>query len=247
MLELLFIVLLVFLVLIFFYKQASSEYHILQIETEKLDTLPEILSEGNPIIIRGLGSPKILTPEILRGNQRVQTLPVAAPFVLHQYMAAPDGKELKTLPAEIRKQAAQELGLQVWAEHVWFPRIKEENPLSYVLSIDSEVYLSSMGMRKTTAAYTLLFPTNGIFTASLVLGENTKFMSSWEDLFVAELKPADYPLLSEVRFMDVILRPGNMLILPPHWIVSMKAAETLPIFGWIEVHHPISQLAASLA
>jgi hypothetical protein len=247
MLEILFIVLLIFFVLIFFYKQATTEYHILQIETEKLDTLPEILSEGNPIIIRGLGAPKIMTPDILRGNQRIQTLPVAAPFVLNQYMNNPQGKLLQTLSPEVRKQAADELGLQVWAEHVWFPRIQEENPLAYTLSMTSEVYISSMGMRKTTAAYTLIYPTNGKFTASLLTGGNTKFMNPWEDLFVGEMKPADYPLLSEVQFMDVILRPGNMLILPPHWIVSMKSEDMLPIFAWIEVHHPISKLAAALA
>lgn len=247
MLELLFIVLIVFFVLIFFYKQASSEFHILQIENENLDTLPEILSERHPIIVRGLGPPKILTPEILRGNQRVQSLPIAPPFVLNQYMTSPEGKVLRTLPFEIRKQAADELGLQVWAEHVWFPRIKEENTLAYTLSLNSEVYLSSMGMRKTTAAYTLIYPTNGTFTASLLAAESTKFILPWEDLFVNELKPADYPLFSEVRFMDIILRPGTMLILPPHWILSMKSDENLPIFAWIEVHHPISKLATSLA
>ena len=64
MLEIFLILLIVFFVLIFFYKQATNEFHILQIEQSTLDTLPELLSEAHPIVIRGLGTPKILTAEI---------------------------------------------------------------------------------------------------------------------------------------------------------------------------------------
>jgi hypothetical protein len=247
MLEILFILLIVFFVLIFFYKQSADEFHILQIDQTTLDTLPELLAEAHPLVIRGLGTPKILTEEILKGNHRAQTLPVAIPHVLHQYLANPKGKTLVPLGIEVRKQAANELGLQVWAEHVWFPRIKEENPLAYALSMDSEVYISSMGMRMTTAAYTLIYPTNGTFTGSILVSGNTKFMPVWEGLFVSEMKPSEYPLLNEVQFMDIILRPGHMLILPPHWILSLKSSDTLPVFAWIEVHHPISRLAKTLA
>jgi hypothetical protein len=109
--------------------------------------------------------------------------------------------------------------------------------------------MSSMGMRKTTAAYTLIYPTSGAFTASILMESGTKFLPpSWEGTFVTELKPSDCPLLHELQFMDVILRPGHMFILPPHWIVSLQSRDTttLPIFAWIEVHHPISSLATAL-
>jgi len=247
MLEIFFILLIIFFVLIFFYKQTVPEFSVLQIESDKLDTLPEILSESHPIVIRGLGSPKVLTLDVLKGNQRIQTLPIATPFVLNQYLADPNGKTLQTLPPEIRRQAAGELGVQVWAEHTWFGRIKEDIPYGFTMSLDTEVYMSSMGMRKTTAAFTLIYPTNGTFTASILMESATKFLPQWEGQFVAELKSADYPLLNEVQFMDVILRPGHMFILPPHWIVSLKSTDAPPVFAWIEVHHPISKLAAALA
>ena len=116
------------------------------------------------------------------------------------------------------------------------------------MSLDSEVYMSSMGMRKTLAAYTLIYPTNGTFTASILMESATKFLPpDWEGRFVSEMRQADSPLLNEVQFMDVILRPGHMFIMPPHWIISMKSTDTPPVFAWIEVHHPISKLAASLA
>jgi hypothetical protein len=248
MLEIFLIILIVFFVLIFFYKQTVAEFNILQIEADKIDTLPDILAESHPIVVRGLGSPKVLTLDVLKGNQRIQTLPVAPPYVLNQYLADPVGKTLHMLPPDIRKQAAGELGVHVWADHTWFGRIKEDIPYAFTMSLDSEVFMSSMGMRKTVAAYTLIYPTNGTFTASILMESATKFLpADWEGKFVSDLKTADCPLLNEVQFMDVILRPGHMFILPPHWIVSLRSSDTPPVFAWIEVHHPISKLASALA
>ena len=51
MLEIFFIILIIFFVLIFFYKQTVPEFSVLQIESDKLDTLPDILSESHPIVI----------------------------------------------------------------------------------------------------------------------------------------------------------------------------------------------------
>ena len=68
MLEIFFIFLIIFFVLIFFYKQTVPEFSVLQIEFDKLETLPDILSESHPIVIRGLGNPKVLTLDILKGN-----------------------------------------------------------------------------------------------------------------------------------------------------------------------------------
>ena len=59
MLEIFFIILIIFFVLIFFYKQTVPEFSVLQIEADKLETLPDILSESHPIVIRGLGNPKV--------------------------------------------------------------------------------------------------------------------------------------------------------------------------------------------
>ena len=238
----------VFLVLVFFYKQTSEEFHILQIESEKLETLPELLSEKDPIVVRGLGQPKLLTPETLRGS-RFQTFPVSRGFTLGEYLAEPEGKVLEPLPEEVRKRFANEVGLQVWAEHMWFPKITEDLPYSFIMSLESEVYMTGMGMRKTAAATTLLYPTSGTFTCSIAMASATKYLpAKWQDRFIADLKADDSPLLHEVQYLDIILRPGHILMVPPHWIVSMRATKgEIPIFGWIEIHHPISKLEKLLS
>jgi hypothetical protein len=54
----------------------------------------------------------------------------------------------------------------------------------------------------------------------------------------------DTPLVAEVQFIDVVLRPGTMLAIPAHCIYSMKPKEA----GFsgaviLEIDTPISNLA----
>jgi hypothetical protein len=248
-LEILFIAAFLFLVLVFFYKQGATEFHILQVESDKMENLSELLSEQDPLVIRGLGQPTFLTPDTLKKNARIQTFPAAPGLTLAQYLSGEGkGHPQPTLTQEMRSQFATEVGVPMWANHTWFKPITEDLPYGFLMSMDSEAYLSSMGMRKTTAAYTLLYPTSGTFTCSLIMGSSTKFLpDAWEGRFVADLGPQDTPLLHEVQYLDVILRPGTMLIVPPHWIVSMALKEpAVPLFAWIELHHPISKLAKAL-
>ena len=248
MIEIILFFLIAFLVLVFFYKQVSTEFTILQIEGDKLDSLSDPLSENSPVVIRGLGQPKVLTLDILKSTPRIQTLPVGTGVTLASYLESPKGQSITVLPPDLRRNLANELGLQIWAEHVWFQRIKEEYIYGSLMSLSTEAYLSSAGMRQTIAAHTLLFPTNGTFTCSIFMSASTKFLpKGWEGLFLTDLSPSQCPLLSEVQYMDIVLRPGHMLIVPPHWIVSMKCQDEVPAFAWIEVHHPISSLAAALA
>jgi hypothetical protein len=241
MLEIAFVVVFFFLVLVFFYKQTASEFHILQIEQEKLDTISEILTERNPIVIRGLGEPKLLTPDILKANARLSG-------AVERFMVPAGPASVRDTPPDLRKFLATETGLQVWAEHMWFPKLTEDIWYSACMSMDSEVYMSSFGLQKTIADYTVFYPTSGEFTCSIMMNSALKFLpETWEGRFMSELTPADCPLLHEIQYIDILLRPGHMLILPPHWILTMKAKDgTLPICGMIEIHTPLSKLAKAL-
>lgn len=241
MIEIIFVFVFLFVVLVFFYKQTASEFHILQIEQDKLDTLPDLITERNPIVIRGLGEPKLLTPEILKANARLSG-------AVDSYLKPSTPSSPRDTPADLRTFLAAESGLQVWAEHMWFPKLTEEIWYSFCLTMDAEAYVSSFGLRKTVADYTLYYPTSGEFVCSVMMNSALKFLpSTWEGRFMSDLTPADCPLLHEVQYIDILLRPGHMLILPPHWIVTLKAKdETIPICGVIEIHTPLSKLAKAL-
>lgn len=248
MIEIALVLVCIFFITVFFYKQHTTEFSILQIEHEKLETLPEILSERKPTVIRGLGQPKLFTPETLTGNQRLLQIQLQPNYTIGDYLKSP--RKLPPLSSDLREHLANESGLQVWAEHMWFPRLVEDNPISFLMSMDSEIYLDSKGMEQVAAAYTIFYPTSGEYTCSIVSDSALKFLpSGWQGRYVSELTAVDCPLLHEIQYMDIVLRPGHMLIMPAHWIVSMKANhEKGPcMFATIEIHHPVSKLAKSLA
>ena len=71
-LEILFIFVVFLAVLIVFYRQAIEQYNILQIEGSQLEEFPKLLNEHTPLIVRDIGMPKLLLPEALKTNQRLQ-------------------------------------------------------------------------------------------------------------------------------------------------------------------------------
>jgi hypothetical protein len=72
------------------------------------------------------------------------------------------------------------------------------------------------------------------------------------DGFPDEFTAKDTPFVADVKYMDVILRPGNGLFMPAHWFVSWKShvvatssekSAALPMVGTISYHSPVSLLA----
>lgn len=237
-----------FFVLVFFYKQTTDQFHILQVEADKISTVKELLTEKNPIVIRGMGIPKILTPEVLAATPRLHGMPLSPTVRLGDLLGTPT--EVPQLDVALRKQLASEVGLSVWAEHSLLPVFLGSNP-SWFLSMDSQAFIGSVGMEKSVAYSTLVYPTNGTFMCSIALESAEKYLpKSWRGKYISDLTLGDTPLLREIQFIDVVLRPGHILHIPPHWIYSVKSTGdkgVIPLFGIIEIHHPISRLSAMLS
>ena len=111
MIEIFFILALLFGVFILFYRQAIDQYNILQIEGTQLSDLPKLLSERTPVVVRGVGAPKLFTPETLNGNPRLLTYPVTSQMTLGSYLQNPynekDGYRRFDAVAMVRKLQAQ--------------------------------------------------------------------------------------------------------------------------------------------
>ena len=45
---------------------------------------------------------------------------------------------------------------------------------------------------------------------------------------------------NKFQFIDVILRPGTLLIIPPHWYYLMKAEENGAYYMSVEYNEPVS-------
>ena len=231
MIELIIICSFLFLIYVFFYKQTTNEYSINQIEFSNISTkLQELLYDKIPIIIRNIDIPNCVRPNTLLQTQRFQK-------VLGDYITEKD----KTLPQshEFDTFIANETGFQVVSEHSWMPYLQLQSWSQYISSLKTKLHFGSKPLINTTAIYTVLVPIKGTYTCSLINNEYTKLLPKETVTEVEQIN-------KNIQYIDVVLKPNNVLILPPHWHYIMNEQNPYSYYGIIEYHEPISVLMDKL-
>lgn len=244
-LELTFFIVLCFGVLILFYRQAIEQYNILQIEGTQLTELPKLLSERTPLVIREIGAPKLFTPESLKSNGRLQQFPIGTGKTLGQYLETPSTQVALTKKASVL--LAKESGLSVWGEHTWFPKLFSYDVLQHIHFFACEARLGEQGLHKTTASTTLLYPTSGSFEVTLMTEQQEKCLPAvWRGRFPETFTQQDTPLVGEIKYITIKLRPGHMLCIPTHWFYSVRVVEAEKPAMWARytLDSPVSIVAS---
>jgi hypothetical protein len=253
MIEILFLVALVFLIAVLFYKQRRSSMEILQAEESQIEQLPELLEEQQPLIIRGISPPKGFTREGLSKIPRLSNFSVGGqpledilktPAILHSAKGVP------TLSRERREVLANELSIRVWADHLWLPRFSQTTWLGWAVGcLRTEALLGGIGMFKTTAKYTAIMPTDGVYVISIISRESESFLPpKWQYRYPGTLTPNDTPLVADLKYTDIILRPGTMISLPPHTTISLEPRDNeFTAAAIVEYHEPVTLLAKSFS
>lgn len=242
------IILLVLLaVFVLFYRQAIEQYNILQIEASQILELPKLLGERTPLVLHDIGQPKLFTPETLQSNARLQQFPIGGNQTLGQYL------QTATLTGGFPRKAslllAKESGLSVWVEHTWFPKFFAYPILEHLHCLTTEAYLGDMGLTKTTAIHTVLYPTSGVFEVTLLTEQQEKCLPpAWRGRFPELFTIQDTPLVGEIKYITIKLRPGNMLCIPSHWFYSLRAIDKKKPALWTKfsIDNPISYVSSSM-
>jgi hypothetical protein len=243
----------IFLIAVLFYKQRRDDISILQIEQAQLATSGDLFVEKQPLILRGSSAPNGLTAEGLKHIPRLGAFPIG-PFTLSDCIANPAnlngiGNPLQTL--ENREQLADELSLPIWANITWKEIFAETSWIGWFAgTLKTQMLLGGIGLSKSTAIYTLILPTAGIYNVSLLSSSSEKYLPSsekWQYRYPTTLSVNDTPLVAELKYIDIILRPGTGLCLPSHMVYSLQPKEANQ---WcsaviVEYHEPVSLLARS--
>jgi hypothetical protein len=140
---------------------------------------------------------------------------------------------------------AKELALDTWISHTYaefcietagyFPAFK---------SFRTAAILGGYGMRRVASLYTAILPTEGTYMVSLVNKRSETFLpSQWINRFPSSLTVNDTPLVGEIQFIDIILRPGTMILIPCHCIYSLMPTEEFNAAISVDLDSPISNLA----
>ncbi len=228
-----------------FYKQTIQEYKLNQIEWSQADRLGELLEEGTPFVLRSTPICPVWTAADVRQRAEFKELAdwvaaagADAQMPWHEHMASIYGR--KAL-------------LEPWLDEIWtpvLPRIRSYIP--FLFPRDIQVWAGGRGLYTQRAAWTLLFPTDGSVVVTMMSTKEDKYMpAAWQGRFADSFTVADSPYVTQLKFLDVKLRPGTALFIPAHWKVSWAAtpapAEKMPFVCLIGLHTPISKLATVLA
>ena len=246
-LESIFILVVLLAVIIVFYRQAIEQYNILQIEASQLSEFPKLLGERTPVVVRNVGAPKLFLPEALKTNGRLKQFPIGNQFTLGAYIQKPTAQV--SLTKKAASLLAKESGLSVWGEHTWFPRCFQYPFLQQLHTFSSEAYLGEVGLRKTTGIVTLFYPTSGPLEVTLLTEQQGKYLPpKWRGRFPEKFTIQDTPLVGEIKYITVKLRPGTVLCIPTHWYYSIRVADKAAPAMWAKftVDNPISYVASTM-
>lgn len=262
-LELVLVALLVVGFLLIAYKRAVNEFQILQKDwTPNIEWSP-LLHEALPLVIRniddgwrGTGWTRKATAHktwpirVVRNGQ-----PMRATW--DKWIASPPGQPAITNMSEIA--ATQNLPVHAWLDGgfrrwSWLPAGSVQSQVG-VLGPTTRAALPAS---KTTAAATILVPTDGAPLQVWLAHEGavpTSVTLAGRDPWSITAEEA--PWISEVKYVELRLRPGNALVIPTHWWWSARpqlpVVADKPTMGdgswyWLaEFHTPISRLVSAVS
>jgi hypothetical protein len=247
-LEFIFLCILVFAICVIAYRGAVHEFQILQRDYNTQTPWGELLNEQLPIIIRAI--PKSLLGGWNESRTKQKHWPV--------YVRDNVGKKYKTTwdiylqdktpyqpenSSEIAHIAKLDETITNWAAegfHKWY-WIPGSVPTPYVTQPDFV-----LGVQRVWAEATLLTNTDGgplhIWLAhGGAIPSNVIPVLNGKNPWIQTTD--DIPWISEVKYIEIILRPGNTLLIPRHWYYAIQSSAQT--WFWIsEFHSPISWIAS---
>jgi len=250
MLEFILIFSVLFLILTFFYKQAICEFRINQMEWSQTDELNQLLSEKVPLVIRSIPTTNVWSFQDIVNRPCFDNIPIFKEMGLKEWIIQSEisvNCPWKYIQAE---NIASISGISVWANQ-WI-RPKFIHPLlSYWMIPKYYCWAGNFGLHKTFATWTILFPIDTEIVVTIMSENIESFLPThWMNTFPSQLTNKDTPFIKDIKFIDIIVRPGTCLVMPPHWFISWTShsnATQLPLVCMISYHTPISLLAFNLS
>jgi hypothetical protein len=250
MLEIILIIAILILILTFFYKQAICEFRINQIEWKQKDSIGTLLAEKVPLVVRSIPSATFWTHEDVLIRNCFKDIPIFQEMTLTDWIAQSKPDSVCPWKYKQAETVAAVSGIQIWAQK-WLNTVIINPLLKFWMMPKYHCWAGSCGLRKTFATWTCLFPVDGELVVTIMPESvESSLPSKWVGCFPSELSVKDTPFVGDLKFIDIILRPGNCLFMPAHWFVSWKGVEgsdRTPMACTISYHTPISLMAFNMA
>jgi hypothetical protein len=239
-LETVFVLSIVGIILVFFYKQAVEEFRILQ--TDSFEKAMGLLGERSPTVVLPIPVIHGLWTHIdCKQRPTLLGMPLNGRVLSDRIH-----EESVRLDSVTSEKLAEEIGLNVWVRETLQPIYKQSFWWTGMLQTRVEALIGAQGMRQTFGYSTILICTDGAISVSLMNESSNAYLpKQWKGKRISKMTRDDAPLLGQIQYVDVIVRPGSALIIPPHWKVcweNLDNKEKPSLSAWIEVHHPLSKI-----
>jgi hypothetical protein len=256
MLEWLGIIVFIGLILVFFYRQAIHEFRINQANATQRSEILELWKERVPLVIRELPRMSLWTREDIMERACYEQVALFKDQSLAEWirsvslLSGAGGVDGEGGKSEIRcpwyspqaERIAGVTGISIWAERYLHPLM---GSFWYMARYHS--WAGSVGVHRTYASWTCILPVEGELVVTIFPGSMEPYLPvEWRGTFPSEWTKRDTPFAADIKYMDIVVRPGTCLFLPPHWFVSWSSA-TLSMVYTISYHTPISLIAFRLA
>lgn len=260
-LESLLVILLILGFLVMAYKGAVHEFQILQKDWAPNIDWSSLLSEQLPIVIRNVAS-EWRGAAWTRAATAQKSWPIHVRTTNGSLMRGAWGPWLTSPPGEPAIQNLDEIAafvdvpLHAWTDGgfrrwSWLPTgLGAQKHVGILGPSDDAV----QPLRKTVAAATVLVATDGAPLQVWLAHEGA--IPASVPLENQDPWRSTAPWIGEVKFIEMRLRPGNALVLPPHWWYALRPE--IDVFGsyatmaegswWFtaEFHTPVSALVATV-
>lgn len=238
MIEWIVIFLIIACIIVWHYSQTAPKYTISQIKESQISMqLTPIWEEKSPLVISEVKARDLWAPESLK-----QTRFWGAQPVWGDYQENP---EFALVPQNVAQQLT-------WADILGMSQIENDTLIRwfdlspFVYSTRTEAHIGPQGLRPTYGYATSFQCTDGEARCILLhSAQKARLPPGWNGLRWIHATVAHHPLWTQVQFIEVILRPTTVLLVPPHWIVAIEPLDSRKPVWWsrTDIHHPVSKLA----
>ena len=248
MLEVVLIFGVMLLILTFFYKQAVCEFRINQLEWAQKDQVRPLLEESIPLVIRGIPPLTCWSRSDVEARDDYAALSLFQEMNLVEWIQSATEESGCPWLFKQAEQIAAVSGLSVWASKTIHPVILSRFRKAWWYP-RYHCWAGKMGLQRTYAVWTCILPVDGEIIVSIMPETvESALPANWAGCVPSELTAKDTPFLADVKFMDIVLRPGTALMMPAHWFVSwvskpVESKPAVPMVCTISYHSPISHMA----
>lgn len=236
------------LILRFFYRQSVREFRINQADAENRSALQELWKERAPVVVRDLRRPPMWSradverrayPSVFQGQGLAEWMGTVTTAATTPTVACPWKESQAAAIAEAS-------GVALWVEQHVSPLFEGMEGWRFVRSY---AWAGRVGCQRTYAAWFCILPSEGDIVVSLFPDTMEPYLPrAWQDGDPTAWTLSDTPFVHEIKYVDVIVRVGAALFVPPHWFVSWRGRDDrLPMTFTIQYHSPVSWMAAAAA